>query len=584
MGKKVRFEGDRAYGRIGLSELSDERVAEWTVRAVAGETRRFERQTADAPTVAMDRLAIQTAIDQRSRPAVGLRCGTCDIVSFASLDEQYAHFKSDWHCANLKRKAKGAVILSEVEYSNASASKAHEHAGSSSDSSSSTSSSEEEEENEAVTTAEPVVEFSDGKSIFKVFKNILPNADTESFEPFSALDHVRQSKFRWAVFLLRSGRFAGAVFDKEKALCHKTFQRYTTRRKQGGSQAAHDASGGKAKSAGATLRRYNEAQLKQDVADLLAQWKDLLKDVELIFIACGRTDRPTFFGGKPPVLQADDSRLRRIPFATFRPTFEEVCRVRSELSSVKFAPIPVAASPVEAKTGRASASRDAQEQKIEIKADAEVGKAEEEPVVLPPLSELVRSGTLAQVKSFVEETQDIDVNVVDTNFMSALHHAVELNATQVVQYLLEHGANPSLLDLRSRPPYFLCTSKEMRNAFRRYMAANPDAWDYSASQIPSGLTDDMEQKKKEKEAEKRRRARERKKQQKKDEAEQKQKEEEAKAEQERKVAAGLACDFCGKYAGKSPFKRLEYKYCSTDCVNNHRRKLMSEAALKRLGG
>lgn len=124
-----------------------------------------------------------------------------------------------------------------------------------------------------------------------------------------SLAKLRSSTFRWAVLLLRSGRFAGAVFDKEKAVCHKSFQRYTTRRKQGGSQSAHDASGGKAKSAGATLRRYNEAALKQDVADLMVQWKDVLNSADLIFIACAKTERAVFFSSKPAVLQSGKNGL-----------------------------------------------------------------------------------------------------------------------------------------------------------------------------------------------------------------------------------------------------------------------------------
>jgi len=41
------------------------------------------------------------------------------------------------------------------------------------------------------------------------------------------------------------------------------FIRYTTRRKQGGSQASNDNAKGKAKSAGANLRRYNEQMIEQ---------------------------------------------------------------------------------------------------------------------------------------------------------------------------------------------------------------------------------------------------------------------------------------------------------------------------------
>ena len=44
------------------------------------------------------------------------------------------------------------------------------------------------------------------------------------------------------------------------AVVHKTFHSYTVRAGQGGSQAAADGKAGSKRSAGAGLRRYNEAQ------------------------------------------------------------------------------------------------------------------------------------------------------------------------------------------------------------------------------------------------------------------------------------------------------------------------------------
>lgn len=603
---------ERAYGRIALSDLTDARVAQWSVRAVAGEHRQFMRAApvtelavADAAAAAIARLAVQT-IHDGTQKLIGLRCSTCEIAAFEVLQDQHAHFKSDWHCLNLKRKAKGlAIIASEddaLKYLKNSKANKKKSTGdqregdgyassSSSSSASSSGASDVGDVDDVYTTAEPVVEYSDGKSVFKVYKNILPRFNDESFDPFTSLDEIRASKFKWAVFLLRSGRFAGAIFEKEKAICHKTFQRYTVRRKQGGSQSASDASGGKAKSAGATLRRYNEAALKQDVADLLVQWKDLLQSTDLIFISSGKTDRTSFFGGKTPVLQPDDKRLRRIPFATFRPTFEELCRVRSDLSSVRFSPLPAEPSPSfsDNKAKKAKAKKQSDQTAKDGEQLAAVVEEEEakEPEVYPPIIQLVLDEELSKLKELdltpVEGDATSGVNALDSNFMTALHHAAAKDSVAMVSFLLESGANPSLLDLRSRPPYFLCSTKETRNAFRRFLADHPDVWDYAASQIPTALTSEMEQKKKEKEAEKRRRAKERKKQQKKDANEAQQQELARKEEEERQAVLGKACDMCGKYAGKTPFLRLEYKYCSTDCVNAHKRKLMSEAALRRFG-
>ena len=70
---------------------------------------------------------------------------------------------------------------------------------------------------------------------------------------------------QWAVFMLGGGHFAGAVFRGAEPILHKTFHCYTVRAKQGGSQGASDNSRGHAKSAGASLRRYNEQALVQHV-------------------------------------------------------------------------------------------------------------------------------------------------------------------------------------------------------------------------------------------------------------------------------------------------------------------------------
>src|SRR5947207_1999434 len=56
------------------------------------------------------------------------------------------------------------------------------------------------------------------------------------------------------------------------------------RRKQGGSQASNDNAKGKAKSAGADLRRYNEAVLQKSIRSLIEQWKSMIEESDLIFV------------------------------------------------------------------------------------------------------------------------------------------------------------------------------------------------------------------------------------------------------------------------------------------------------------
>lgn len=62
------------------------------------------------------------------------------------------------------------------------------------------------------------------------------------------------------------------------------------------------------------------------------------------------------------------------------------------------------------------------------------------------------------------------------------------------------------------------------------------------------------------------------------------------AEAEDRRARGLAavghCDACGKLLvdKRKAFSRFEFRYCSSDCANLHKRKLAADAAERRLNG
>lgn len=136
--------------------------------------------------------------------------------------------------------------------------------------------------------------------------------------------------------MLGGGHFAGAVFDGNDVIVHKTFHCYTVRAGQGGSQSSRDnkSGGSHPKSAGASLRRYNEQALVQHVQDIVTQWDAELKRCCRIFYrASGPYNRSVLFGGGSPPLRREDERLRTIPFSTRRGTFAEVKRVQSLLSS-----------------------------------------------------------------------------------------------------------------------------------------------------------------------------------------------------------------------------------------------------------
>jgi len=125
---------------------------------------------------------------------------------------------------------------------------------------------------------------------------------------------------------------------------HKTFHCYTVRRKQGGGQSSADNKSGTnhPKSAGASLRRYNEASLAQHVKDIMKAWnEDYLSKCHLIFYRAASGNKKILFGSvtgskkDSPILCKGDPRIRTIPFPTRRATFKEIKRVHEELITVQ---------------------------------------------------------------------------------------------------------------------------------------------------------------------------------------------------------------------------------------------------------
>lgn len=200
------------------------------------------------------------------------------------------------------------------------------------------------------------------------------------------------------------------------------------------------------------------------------------------------------------------------------------------------------------------------------------------------------------------------------DFMTPLHYAAESSqrvdpataAACVSALLIQGRANPGIIDARTRASYFLASHDKVREAFRRARAIlGEDHCDWDEAKVGPPLTEDDIEARKEKEAEKKRkkkaRAKEKKAQEKDhmEEMEQRKKEEEEqkkRAEDAKRVRDCLQpkasnatniCDFCQKVCkGKQRtqmFKRLDYNYCSTDCLNKHKRELMAKAAMSRFG-
>ncbi|KAK0534717.1 hypothetical protein OC834_001773 [Tilletia horrida] len=154
-------------------------------------------------------------------------------------------------------------------------------------------------------------------------------------------------------------------------LAHKTIHRYTTRRKQGGSQSTQDASGKFAKSAGAQLRRYGEQSLRDEIRATLSSpgWRTLLAQTDRVWVRAGARAASGVLwnwpsGDSPLDIHRAHDTVVSVPVQTRKPTLGECVRIWAELSRVRvrsWSPAELAALEedvrVEREKGRAAAER-----------------------------------------------------------------------------------------------------------------------------------------------------------------------------------------------------------------------------------
>ena len=299
----------------------------------------------------------------------------------------------------------------------------------------------------------------------------------------------------------KMGKKATGIDERQATVvAHKTFHRYTTRRKQGGSQSANDSAKGAAHSAGSSLRRYNEVALETEIRALLGEWKPMIDDSQLVFVrATGSTNRRTLFGPYDnQVLRHNDPRNRSFPFSTRRATQAELMRAFVELTRVKVSQVDEAAL---AAAAAAEAAKDAVSKisSISAKPSAPKPSKEEESTLLhtSQLQGLIRRSKAPAVISYISS------NTLSPDFVfhppgtqanhhapTPLHLAASTNSPAVILALLiKAGANPSNVNNESKPPFDLAGDRGSRDAFRVARSElGEDRWDWNAAHVPPALS------------------------------------------------------------------------------------------------
>lgn len=289
-----------------------------------------------------------------------------------------------------------------------------------------------------------------------------------------------------------SKRHATSVDERQAAvIAHKTFHRYTTRRKQGGAQSSNDAAKGAAHSAGSSLRRYNEQALTAEIRELLEGWKEYLNTAELLFIrATGTANRRTLFGYEGAPMKSNDPRIRGFPFTTRRATQSELTRCFVELTRMKVSRIDEAAlATLDQPTAVAPVAKPAKP------APPKLSKEEEAQILhSTQLTALIRRSKAPAVLSYLTSNSlspDYTFTPATHHTPTLLHLAASSNSPAVVLALLtKAGANPTLTTAeQSKPAFDLSGDRATRDAFRLARTELGETrWDWGASHVPGGLT------------------------------------------------------------------------------------------------
>ncbi|CAK1364710.1 VMS1 [Cercospora beticola] len=294
---------------------------------------------------------------------------------------------------------------------------------------------------------------------------------------------------------------AGIEDRSATVIAHKTFHRYTTRRKQGGSQSANDNAKGNAHSAGSSIRRYNESALIQEVRDLLAEWKPLIDTSELLFIrASGTTNRRTLFGPyEEQVLNSRDDRIRGFPFNTRRATQSELMRAFVELTRVKVSEVDEAALARQAEEDQAKATAKAEalaNSKNNAPKAAKISKEDEEAALhTQQLQALIRRSKAPGLLSYIQSNKlspDLRFVPAEHNHHAPtpLHLAAASNSPACVSTLLiKLGADPTTRNEDGKSAFDIAGDRATRDAFRLARAQlGEDKWSWEDAGVAAALS------------------------------------------------------------------------------------------------
>lgn len=465
-------------------------------------------------------------------------CSVCkrDFGPAASGDVVRSHYKSDWHRLNLKRSINLLESLSEADFESLLETQSLESISGSEESSDEEDTPDDRRTRlatvfERLSTASPsipneesLVSHMNTKSPFILlrtpllpltealgaYKVLFREKNLQSGAIVDALRHMNTEQVRAGIsvlLMIGGGHFAGAVVAHKRTnskgnpknqkesmeaqrvvvLHLKTFHRYTTRRKQGGSQSASDNARGKANSAGSSIRRYNEEALKKEVHELLQSWKEHIDAAEHIFIrANGVASRKILVGYDSAPISSTDCRLQSFPFTTKRATLAEVKNAWVKLTHLVAVDLPKTTKPVESKSTSTTTAQDKTPEPEQV-VESDVHTSE--------IIALLRKSKAPLLVNYLRK------NNLNGNFRfkpeekhsytpTPLHFAAANGLPHMVKVLLTSiKADPTLLNSHNKTAAHLASSSQVTNMFQvcRYTLGE-DFCDWNAAHVGAPKT------------------------------------------------------------------------------------------------
>lgn len=457
-----------------------------------------------------------------------LSCRLCRVLNFESSKEQREHFQTEWHMFNLRRKMNNnSKLLSEEEYENVIAEDNEAHLDSAASRDDFSENLQEYRLKRTLDTSSRCFLLNEHDQVISCYRNAI---DMETRQRLEVATPVLLKDFfanlYWIIFVLAGGNFVGAVYRNMECVCHKTLHRYTIRAKQGGAQSSRDAqqSLNRPKSAGAQLRRYNEFALKKDIDELLRQWHEHLSQAKLVFLRHPSYYKQVFFGAEKWKLSENDARIRRVPFATRKPTLKECERIFKQLTSLdlegdRTAFLRTLQQQIQTSTLQSDNSKDvtttasnenldcgcSESRKVKLKQhvvrEREPSAAEnvlskfdqckprlytacktgQADIVEKVISEMLRGGSGKE--DVVAYLCSPVLGAHGDQATTLLHQACQSGYKDVVRLMLHLGCDATSVDHRSRTAFQVCTSPALTQLFWTHRLQTPD-FDWRKAGMP----------------------------------------------------------------------------------------------------